>query len=108
MPVLKTPELATRRGDEEKQPFAIGQPIRLVCGSGFANFRVGQQNTTSSNTTMRGEISPPLFGCLRIHRRKKRLTGVRVPAVNRTGGGTPPERKRVKTRMDIGDEGLFL
>ena len=61
----------------------------------------------SSNTTMRGEIFPPLLGRLRIHRRKERLTGVRVPAVNRTLGGIPPERKRVKTSMDIGDEGFL-
>jgi hypothetical protein len=81
--------------------------VWLFSRPGFANFRVGQQNTTSSNTTMRGEISPRcLVVCKSIA--EKRLTGVRVPAVNRTRGGIPPERKRAKTSMDIGDEGLFL
>jgi hypothetical protein len=42
---------------------------------------------------MRGENSPPLFGRLRIHRLKKKLTGVRVPALNRTRSGIPPDRK---------------
>lgn len=93
MPVLEAPELAARRGDEEKQPSAIGQPVRLVSRLGFPNFRVGQQNTTSPDTTMRGENSPPLFGRLRIHRLKKKLTGVRVPALNRTRSGIPPDRK---------------
>jgi hypothetical protein len=42
------PRFATRRSDEKKQPFAIGQPVRFVSGPGFANFRVGQRRTSSS------------------------------------------------------------
>jgi hypothetical protein len=52
VPIFPAPELAASRGDEEKQAFAIGQPVGFFPGLGFANFCVSKQNTTPLDTTM--------------------------------------------------------